>query len=205
MVRHARRRAATAAFLVALLAVAGEGGAVDAPMGPGAEEKAAPSASSTRLRVVFDRLAGGAPDAHETNHLRVISRALASRDDAFEIVRAAPPGSVPRVPAPSSATDADDVDAVSEAFAEADVFWDFEPGDAPRALRAGQRANHFPGSGAMTSKATLATLRLEGPGAARVPATLAPDWSSPEDVRARRRTPRTKPTPGSRSARRTAT
>ena len=58
MVRHARRRAATAAFLVALLAVAGEGGAVDAPMGPGAEEKAAPSASSTRLRVVFDRLAG---------------------------------------------------------------------------------------------------------------------------------------------------
>ena len=182
MVRHARRRAATAAFLVALLAVAGEGGAVDAPMGPGAEEKAAPSASSTRLRVVFDRLAGGAPDAHETNHLRVISRALASRD-AFEIVRAAPPGSVPRVPAPSSATDADDVDAVSEAFAEADVFWDFEPGDAPRALRAGQRANHFPGSGAMTSKATLATLRLEGPGAARVPATLAPDWSSPEDVR----------------------
>jgi hypothetical protein len=182
MVRHARRRAATAAFLVALLAVAGEGGAVDAPMGPGADEKAAPSASSTRLRVVFDRLAGGAPDAHETNHLRVISRALASRD-AFEIVRAAPPGSVPRVPAPSSATDADDVDAVSEAFAEVDVFWDFEPGDAPRALRAGQRANHFPGSGAMTSKATLATLRLEGPGAARVPATLAPDWSSPEDVR----------------------
>ena len=182
MVRHARRRAATAAFLVALLAVAGEGGAVDAPRGPGAEEKAAPSASSTRLRVVFDRLAGGAPDAHETNHLRGISRALASRD-AFEIVRAAPPGSVPRVPAPSSATDADDVDAASEAFAEADVFWDFEPGDAPRALRAGQRANHFPGSGAMTSKATLATLRLEGPGAARVPATLAPDWSSPEDVR----------------------
>lgn len=179
MVRHARRRAATAAFLVALLAVAGEGGAVDA------EEKAAPSASSTRLRVVFDRLAGGAPDAHETNHLRVISHALASRD-AFEIVPAAPPGSVPRVPAPSSATDADDVDALSEAFSpfsEVDVFWDFEPGDAPRALRAGQRANHFPGSGAMTSKATLATLRLEGPGAARVPATLAPDWSSPEDVR----------------------
>ena len=50
------------------------------------------------------------------------------------------------------------------------MFWDFEPGDAPRALRAGQRANHFPGSGAMTSKATLATLRLEGPGAA-APAT----------------------------------
>ena len=83
MAHHARRRAATAAFLVALLAVAGESRAVYAPSGPGAEEKAAPS--SAPMRVVFDRLAGGAPDAHETNHLRVISRAFANHD-ALEIV-----------------------------------------------------------------------------------------------------------------------
>ena len=182
MAHHARCRAATAAFLVALLLAIGESRAMNAPNGPGAEEKAAPSAASTRLRVVFDRLAGGAPDAHETNQLRVISRAFASHD-AFEIVHAASPAPAPRVPAPET-NDADDVDAARRGvFEAADVFWDFEPGDAPRALRAGQRANHFPGSGAMTSKAALATLRLEGPGAARVPVTLAPDWSSPEDVR----------------------
>ena len=64
-------------------------------------------------------------------------------------------------------------------------------GGGSRALCArGQRANHFPGSGAMTSKATLATLRLEGPGAARVPATLAPDWSR-RGRHGRRRTPPT--------------
>lgn len=190
MAHHARRRAATAAFLVALLAVAGEGGAVDAPSGPGAEEKAAPS--SAPMRVVFDRLAGGAPDAHETNHLRVISRAFANHD-AFETVHVASPEPVRS----GFAVDADDVDeALFSAMrlsetprrdrteqTAADVFWDFEPGDAPKTLREGQRSNHFPGSGAMTSKATLATLRLEGPGAKRVPNTLAPDWSSPEDVR----------------------
>ena len=189
MAHHARRRAATAAFLVALLAVAGESRAVDAPSGPGAEEKAAPS--SAPMRVVFDRLAGGAPDAHETNHLRVISRAFANHD-AFEIVHFA--SSEPL--RSGFAVDADDVDeALFSALSEtprrlqtlpqtaADVFWDFEPGDAPKTLRKGQRSNHFPGSGAMTSKATLATLRLEGPGAKRVPNTLAPNWSSPEDVR----------------------
>ena len=118
------------------------------------------SPAPASLRVAFDASTGDV-DAHATPRLAALSRAF-DTNPAFEVVsRSSPPSDA------STST--------------ADIVWETVPGAIPSALRSGQRANHFPGIGALASKSALAHL-ASSPG--RAPVTLTQHSTEDEIARA---------------------
>lgn len=128
----------------------------------------------------------GHRDAHERNHLRVLSNVLSS-DGGFEVV------SHDDAQAARRFGEGGAIAGAAGIGAEADIVWEFDPEAIPKRLRRGQRANHFPGMAALTSKTGLAdTVRRAsdrgGPGGAPsilerfVPSTLAPGVSTAAEV-----------------------
>ena len=106
-----------------------------------------------RITLAFNPSTGDI-DSHKSNHLKVLSRVLAAHG-AFEILsgsRDVDGAAAPVVGGTRSAA------AATATATAADVVWEFEPEAIPTRLRPGQRANHFPGMGALTSKAGLAEL-----------------------------------------------
>ena len=95
------------------------------------------SPAPASLRVAFDASTGDV-DAHATPRLAALSRAF-DTNPAFEVVSRSSPPSDASTPT-------------------ADIVWETVPGAIPSALRSGQRANHFPGIGALASKSALAHL-----------------------------------------------
>ena len=172
----------TTVLFFTFLAVVGECQGVDARDGDTAAPL--PRDAQGQLRVVFD---GGSTDAHRVNHLRLLSNAFVE-NEAFEIVEANA-GVGGGHGGKELGSDTDTVDVASEKqigkteVANAnreisfDVAWDFQPDDTPVELNPGQRANHFPGVYALTSKAFFGTLGLKS-----TPSTLVPRWSTADEI-----------------------
>ena len=118
------------------------------------------SPASAPLRVAFDASTGDV-DAYASPRLAAMSRAL-DANPAFKVVSGSNP--------PSDAS-----------TSTADIVWETAPGATPSALRSGQRANHFPGIGALASKSALAHL-TSSPG--RAPVTLTQHSTEDEITRA---------------------
>ena len=118
------------------------------------------SPAPASLRVAFDASTGDV-DAHATPRLAALSRAF-DTNPAFEVVSRSSPPSDASTPT-------------------ADIVWETVPGAIPSALRSGQRANHFPGIGALASKSALAHL-ASSPG--RAPVTLTQHSTEDEIARA---------------------
>jgi hypothetical protein len=115
------------------------------------------SPASAPLRVAFDASTGDV-DAYASPRLAAMARAF-DANPAFEVVSGSN--------APSDAS-----------TSPADIVWETAPGATPSALRSGQRANHFPGIGALASKSALAHL-ASSPG--RAPVTLT-QHSTEDDI-----------------------
>ena len=118
------------------------------------------SPASAPLRVAFDASTGDV-GAYASPRLAALSRAF-DANPAFEVVSGSNPPSDASTPT-------------------ADIVWETAPGATPSALRSGQRANHFPGIGALASKSALAHL-ASSPG--RAPVTLTQHSTEDEITRA---------------------